>query len=244
MQYLSLIASINLTIQQTTANRQGTALIEVTLTDSRPFLPTKHVSLDVDWGDGSLHAISTQQVSPYVDEFEHIYAPGSYTIKLTATNYQLPTAELVTQTFDVVVKTNLPTIPTLEQQGLQPIIFGPILPRESFPNVDDWEWQLATDTIMLESAAKLLLLTDYGERLMTPEFGTKIRQMIFSPSDAQLRDAVSQEINRAFSVNIPDLTVANVDVQGVSSKELTVAVQLISNLDQRKFQVSTSIIKT
>jgi phage baseplate assembly protein W len=242
--YLQLQASFNLTIQTLTSGRQGTLSIQATATDTRPFLFVKHVGLAVDWGDGSKVESIEQALSPYTTSFQHFYKPGNFTVKVTAKNYQLPLPETVVKSYAVVVKGNVrPQTP--DESGLQPIFFGPILPRDSgFPNADDWSWQFSQDSGMLESSAKLLLLTPKGTRLMNPDYGTRIRQLLFDQSDSALRDAVTQEIRSAFSVHEPRVEVSGVDVSRTGSKQISVYVNLISKIDRRPFQLSTSVVKT
>lgn len=245
MSYLVLDTALSFSVQTVASGKQGTATIQVTVTDTRPFLFVKHVGLSVDWGDGSTQNYE-QQVSPYTTALTHYFKPGSYTIRIKAKNYQVPVAEVITKTYDVKVEGFKPqqAAGTLEDEGLQPIIYGPILPREAYPNPDDWRWHLSQDSILLESAARLLLLTDAGERLCEPDFGTRIRQMLFNRSDPTLRESLTQEIRRAFAVHLPSVEVVSVDVQGIGSTKVSLTVQLVSKLDQRPFQVATTVIKT
>jgi phage baseplate assembly protein W len=244
MSYVSLDASLNLSIKTVSTGKQGIASVQATVTDSRPFIPTKLVGLSVHWGDGSAEHVIDNQVSPYVISLSHAYGPGSYTIRIRAKNYQLPISDTMVKTFDVEVAGTQTQIIRGTDAGVQPIIYGPILPRESYPNTDDWKWHMSQDSVLLESSAKLLLTTSAGEMLMNPGYGTNIRRMVFNQSDPSLRDAVLQEIRRAFSAFEPRVNVVSVDVQGLSSKEVAVKIQLVSNLDQRDFQIATTIIKT
>ena len=244
MSYVTLDASLNLSIQTVSSGKQGTASVQATVADSRPFISVKPVGLSVNWGDGSAEQSIDNQASPYTTSLFHSYKPGSYTIRVKARNYQLPLPEAVVKTFDVEVVGSQNQLITGTDTGVQPIIYGPILPRESYPNVDEWKWHLSQDTVLLESSAKLLLITSTGDMLMNPGYGTKIRQMIFNQSDPSLKDTVLQEIRRAFAIFEPRVSVASVDVQGISSKEVSIKVQLVSNLDQRPFQVATTVAKT
>lgn len=241
--FLKIDSSLNLSIQTVSSGKQGTASIQLTVTDSRPFLFIKYVGITIEWGDGSSSSLE-KVTSPYSGVFDHVYRPGSYVIKVKARNYQLPTYETISKTYDVKVEGSFSSVPSLEEQGLQPVIYGPILPREAFPNKDEWRWNLGQDAIMLESSARLLLLTPKGERLMNPDYGTRIRQFLFNQSDPALNDSLTQEIRSAFSAHEPRVEVASVDVRGISSKEVSVSVRLISKIDQRPFQIATTVIKT
>lgn len=242
--FLTLTSALNLSIQTISSGKQGTADVQLTVEDTRPFLFVKHVGVTVDWGDGSPIETVDQALSPYTGSFRHFYKSGTFVIKIKAKNYQVPNAESVAKTYDVKVAGNVPLVPSLEEQGLQPVIYGPILPREAYPNADEWRWNLSQDSIMLESSARLLLLTPKGERLMQPDYGTRIRQFLFNQSDPVLSDDLTQEIRSAFAAWLPQVDVGAVNVQGISSKEVSLSVRLISRIDQRPFQIATTVIKT
>jgi uncharacterized protein len=57
-----------------------------------------------------------------------------------------------------------------------------------------------TDERIIKNDIKQLLLTDQGERVMRPDFGTKIRRTLFEPFDDRtlelLRDSIRNAIDR------------------------------------------------
>jgi phage baseplate assembly protein W len=245
MSNLTFTSSISQSYVQTAKGRVAAVVLSISLTDSRPFVAVKPVGLSLDWGDGSQVELVNRSPSPYSNTFKHTYTPGNYILKVIGKNYQIPLADSAVATFDIAATTGNPKIPTLAEQGLQPIIFGPILPRdEGFPNKSEWAFQTSQDSVVLESSARLLLITTVGERLMQPEYGTKLPLMIFSPSSASLQDDINQEVIRAFSTHEPRLSVSGVNVTQLGQKEIKINVRLLSKLDQREFQVSSSFVKS
>ena len=55
----------------------------------------------------------------------------------------------------------------------------------------------AKDTDVLKADLLQLLLTNPGERIMTPEYGTGLRRLVFDPADAILAQAAKDVINTA-----------------------------------------------
>lgn len=56
----------------------------------------------------------------------------------------------------------------------------------------------------------LLLLTNKGERLYDPAFGTDLIKFIFEPSDNETYNLIEQNIKESVSKYIPDLTIKSI----------------------------------
>jgi hypothetical protein len=67
-------------------------------------------------------------------------------------------------------------------------------------------------TNQIKSDLLCLLLTEPGERVMLPEFGTNLRKFIFEPNDSVIVDQVKSEISRAISLWEPRIAVTNISV--------------------------------
>lgn len=72
-------------------------------------------------------------------------------------------------------------------------------------------------TNQIRSDLLCLLLTEPGERVMLPEFGTSLRKFIFEPNDSVIVDQVKGEISRAISLWEPRIAVTNISVTTGSS---------------------------
>lgn len=245
MPNLTLTTSVAQSYVSNSKGRVASVVLSVVLTDTRSFVVYKPIRLEIDWGDGSQIEVVQQQPSPYTNAFQHTYSVGNYILKVTGRNFQVPVPETAVASHDINVASAQPKTPTLAEQGLQPIIFGPILPRdEGFPNKDEWAFQSSQDNLLLESSARMLLITKVGDRLMNPEYGTKIPLFIFDPSLPSLQDDVNQEVVRAFSIHEPRLAVTTVSLQQLGEKQVQVMVGLASKLDQRQFVIATTFVKS
>lgn len=237
---LDLDTTVTVTELQTGAAKVGAAVLAVTVTDSRPYLSAKKVQYEIDWGDGSAGYESTAANSPVGPiKHQHVYAVGTYTLTVTAVNFRSPAPDSVTVVHEVTAGSLEPVL------TVEPLIFGPVLPRDAgFPSPSDWEFNRGQDNDLLRSSAKLLLTTAVGERLMRPDYGTRLRGLIFDPSDGFTRDAVQSEITRAFAEHEPRLAVVDVSVAGVGTRAVTVDVKFQSRLDNRTIALSAAFLTT
>ena len=62
------------------------------------------------------------------------------------------------------------------------------------------------------SNVKNLLLTAKGERVMQPDFGSRLRELLFEQYTEDLTDRIKQEIQEAMSTWLPYIDIAKVDV--------------------------------
>jgi phage baseplate assembly protein W len=69
----------------------------------------------------------------------------------------------------------------------------------------------------IKSDLLCLLLTQPGERVMLPEFGTDLRKFIFEPNDSVIVDQVKNEISRAISIWEPRIAVKDISVTNGSN---------------------------
>lgn len=77
----------------------------------------------------------------------------------------------------------------------------------------------------IKSDLLALLLTEPGERVMLPEFGTSLKKFIFEPNDSGLLEQVRNEIARAISIWEPRIAVQNIEV--------TNGTDVLGSLDQQ-----------
>ncbi len=74
-----------------------------------------------------------------------------------------------------------------------------------------------SDINQIKSDLLILLLTEPGERVMLPEFGTNLRKFFFEPNDANILEQVREEIARSISTWEPRIAVQNIEVSNGSS---------------------------
>jgi len=73
-------------------------------------------------------------------------------------------------------------------------------------------WHSQEDVDQIKSDMLILLLTNPGERVMLPEFGTGLRELFFEPNDATLQANARQKIINAISLWEPRITVQQIEV--------------------------------
>ena len=71
-----------------------------------------------------------------------------------------------------------------------------------------------TQTTLEQAASNIknLLLTAKGERIMQPNFGSRLRELLFEQYTEDLTERIKQEIQEAMSIWLPYIDIAKVDV--------------------------------
>jgi hypothetical protein len=62
------------------------------------------------------------------------------------------------------------------------------------------------------SNIKNLLLTSKGERVMQPDFGSRLRELLFEQYTEDLSEKIKEEIQEAMSTWLPYIDIAKVDI--------------------------------
>lgn len=233
---LNLTTAVGISEIQGDTERLGSAVLSVLIVDDRPYIVSKYVEFTVDWGDGSVTYFSDKVLSPFGPTvLDHTYLAGSYTITVSAWNYRSPQPDRVAKSLPVFIAGD-----GAQTLIVQPVIFGPILPRDvGSSNKLDWEFNSSQDNALLASSAKLLLSTVIGERLMNPSYGTGISALIFDPQDATTEGALYQELVRSFSIHEPRLAVVKTEFYR-ESKKIVVNTILQSQLDKRTIALTST----
>ncbi len=201
-------------------------------------LPYQAVSADIDWNDGtaSVHypqGVLTDQASPLDLQVSRNLSFGTYAIRVTAHNNRaIP---------DQVTVTFVATITPLKTEGAPPrYVFGPILPRDSgLPNRATWNYDIGTDLKILESSVRMLLLTAKGERLMLPDYGTNLRQILFTPNIESVETLVSHEITEALNRFEPRVTLESLEIdRDPNGRSVNVAATFLSRVAAQPFEIN------
>lgn len=196
-------------------------------------LPVRRFEASVDWNDGSpvvlFSGTNTLNLSA-----QKTLRYGTYSVRVAATGNELPSASSAQVNFTVTVT---PAAPEVE---LPRIIYGPVLPRDTgFPGPKDWNFNVSADLYVLESSAKMLLTTAKGERVMEPDYGTRLRQLIFDPLLSSMESLVRQEIADALSAWEPRLSLQYMTVQrDPGGRSVYIYCTLVSNLNRRAFDLA------
>lgn len=83
-----------------------------------------------------------------------------------------------------------------------------------------------TNKRAIKSDLMHLLLTNKGERLYSPDFGTDLKRFLFEPNIVSVQDDIRGEIQKAIDKFIPNLKVDRLDVEPIEGKDHSVIVKL------------------
>lgn len=239
------ITSATLTFKEANGVGGVTVTLQAQIYETDTNLSGRWLTATLDWNDGT-PAIQLGQVSldalgqPFwaISSMRSL-KPGGYVVVLRAHNYRAPIEDTVQiNYFITVVPSKAPYIPPH-------LIFGPILPRDAgFPNPQQWEFQLDSDILVLESSVKMLLLTAKGDRVMEPTYGTNIRKYLFEANISNTESLIREEIVSAFALWEPrvDLVGMNV-VRDIAGRSITLDLTLVSKLNRQPFETSVEFVQ-
>lgn len=195
-------------------------------------LASQKIDATLDWNDGSQPTVFTGNGTVAVAATKGLGA-GSYIVTFTAQNYRAPSPD--------IVSVNIPVVITRNEQGAPPrrLVYGPILPRDGgAPNTNTWNFDTKDDLFIIESSVKMLLITAKGERIVEPEYGTRLRRIVFEPNISGIESMVSEEITNALTTWEPRVQMAALAVNRNSDRSVTVTATFLSKLSQQAFDVN------
>ena len=85
---------------------------------------------------------------------------------------------------------------------------------------------LASGEHDIEQAIRIILSTSLGERVMRPEFGCRIHELIFAPHDAATESLVVYYVEEALAQWEPRIDVQEVDVSADPSRDGALLVEI------------------
>ena len=88
-----------------------------------------------------------------------------------------------------------------------------------------------------------LLLTNKGERVMNPEFGTDLRTVLFNGIVEDTSTEIRNLINTNVAIFVPEVTVSNIQiVNDEDHNTISVTVQYTINLSGKADQITVQFI--
>jgi phage baseplate assembly protein W len=234
----TVITSVTMTAQD---NEKGASVtVAAAIHEDDTALPQRNVSASLDWNDGSA-AVSFPKTAGglLTVSSTKVIRPGTYVVRLRAQNYRIPTENVANVNFFVTITSPIPV------QQPQNILFGPIMPRDTgFPNASQWEFNTNYDLYVLESSVKMLLLTSKGDRVMEPDYGTNIRNLIFESQLDGIESLIQEEIVAAFAVWEPRVALQAITVESdPNNRSVSLNLTLISRLNSQPFNTSVAFVK-
>jgi len=100
-----------------------------------------------------------------------------------------------------------------------------------------------TDRDAIRADLLHLLLTNKGERLYLPDFGSDLRKFIFEPNDSITHDDIKKSLNDSISRYIPNLIVNSINFRNDDIEELII-VELTYTVTDGTFQSSDTVTLT
>jgi len=86
-----------------------------------------------------------------------------------------------------------------------------------------------------------LLLTNKGERLYQPDFGTDLKKFLFEPNIVTVQSDIKNEIQKALDKYLPKLTVDRLEVEPIEGSDHSVIVRLEYTVTNNTFTQSDFI---
>lgn len=218
------------TVTASVVNGRPHAVLAAAVTDT----DLTFVSAVVDWGDDT-RDVYARTAKPLVMAPTHVYAlPGTYVVTVTATNFASPRPQSVTWTGAAAYRE--PGY-QLAQQTTTFTYTGPIMANTvGFPSPVNWSWQFGVDNACLVSSLTLLLMTARGERLMDPNYGTNIRQLVFSLSGPIVSDAVFSDVQTAVDTYEPRAQLTSFEPT-ISNREININASFQSLINGQPLSV-------
>jgi hypothetical protein len=88
-----------------------------------------------------------------------------------------------------------------------------------------------------------LLLTDVGERVMNPNFGTNLKRFLFEGITNINNEALIDSLNNSISIYIPEITVTNITLTPTTDSNLiNLSINYYLNISQTPDQVTVQFI--
>lgn len=222
---------VNRSVIATAATNGGLVAIQCYVDEKGPML-FDFIRATLAWNDGTPPVVYTGSRQLLTIDTARVLAPGNYVIRLDASNYGAPAAEVLSVNFSISV------LPPTQTPVVTPTLYGPILPKDSgYPNAEQWDWNSGADLAILASSVKMLLLTEKGERVMLPSYGTSIRKLLFTVQGTGQQGLIQQEIISAVTQWEPRVNVQSVKVEQTGDRDVTVTATFVSKLNQKTFNI-------
>lgn len=99
-----------------------------------------------------------------------------------------------------------------------------------------------TDAQAIKADLMHLILTNKGERLYLPDFGTNLRRHIFNPNDSHTHSDIRHEINEAVAKYLPNLQVNDVLIERSQQTEYAATVRIDYTITDDVFETKDFLL--
>jgi phage baseplate assembly protein W len=91
-----------------------------------------------------------------------------------------------------------------------------------------WAWSQGEQNI--REAIRVILLTEFRERMMLPEFGGNLQRYLFEPNTVTTRHAIAERVEKALAAWEPRLRIEEVEVEPMPDDPEAALVTIIYRL--------------
>ena len=98
------------------------------------------------------------------------------------------------------------------------------------------------DTKAIKADLLHLILTNKGERLYLPDFGTNLRKYLFDPYDGVTESEIKSEISEAIKKYIPNLKVNSITFEEAPQSQYGAVVRLDYTITEDVFETKDFVI--
>jgi phage baseplate assembly protein W len=124
-------------------------------------------------------------------------------------------------------------MPALQRQGEGLMDSGQVLGRGiSFPPRlgADGRWAWSSGEQNIRESIRVILLTEFRERMMLPEFGGNLQQHLFMPNTVATRHTIGDRVEKALSAWEPRVRVEEVQVEALPDDPEAALVTIVYRL--------------
>jgi len=100
-----------------------------------------------------------------------------------------------------------------------------------------------TDRDAIRADLLHLLLTNKGERLYSPNFGSDLKKFIFEPNDSITHEKIRENLNETIKEYIPNLIVNSIEFRNDDIQELII-VELTYTVNEGTFRTTDTVTLT
>ncbi|MCM1064953.1 MAG: GPW/gp25 family protein [Eubacterium sp.] len=104
--------------------------------------------------------------------------------------------------------------------------------------------ETSSDSENIRQSVKIILLTEPGERMMHPKFGTKLRQFLFENMDSQTREMICREVRGSLQMwekRIRDIRVdARLSPESQGKLHVAVTYHIAGREEEERIEVTVT----
>lgn len=93
-----------------------------------------------------------------------------------------------------------------------------------------------TDSKAIKSEIVHILLTNKGERLYLPDFGTNLKKFLFEPFDGQTEEEIKRDIRENITKYIPNLKIDSIEITDPDTSKHVAKIEMDYTITDEVFE--------